>query len=130
MSTCNCGSEQTYELCCKPIHSDISNASTAEMLMRSRYTAFCMANGAYLLKSQAKKHAPSTSEIKEIVAWAKAVTWVKLEVMASTNGLETDTTGTVTFKATYFDADGMGIIEEKSLFEKENGHWVYVTGIE
>ncbi|PCI31372.1 MAG: Sec-C motif domain protein [Flavobacteriaceae bacterium] len=130
MTTCNCGSEQNYEACCKLVHIDIHNAKTAEMLMRSRYSAFCKADGDYLIKSQAKKHAPSSTEIKEIVSWAKSVTWVKLEVIASTHGQANDHTGTVTFKASYFDADGMGIIEEKSLFEKENGHWVYVTGIE
>lgn len=130
MTTCHCGHEQNYDICCGSIHHDIANALTAESLMRSRYSAFCKADGDFLSKSQAKKYAPSPSEIKDIVAWAKSVTWVKLEVLETTNGLENNKTGTVKFKATYFDADGMGIIEENSLFEKENGHWVYVTGIE
>ncbi|PCH75490.1 MAG: Sec-C motif domain protein [Flavobacteriaceae bacterium] len=130
MTTCHCGNDKTYTDCCEIIHKDITKASTAEMLMRSRYTAFHKADGDYLLLSQAKKHAPSPTEIKDIVSWAKSVTWVKLEVLETSNGLADDTTGTVKFKATYFDADGMGIIEENSLFERENGHWVYVTGIE
>jgi len=130
MNNCHCGNEKSYTTCCEIIHNDITKALTAEMLMRSRYSAFCKANGEYLVLSQAKKYAPNTSEIEDIVAWAKSVTWVKLEVIEITNGLENDRTGTVKFKASYFDADGMGIIEENSLFEKENGHWVYVTGIE
>jgi len=130
MTNCHCGNDKDYTACCEIIHNDITKAQTAEMLMRSRYSAFCNANGDYLVQSQAKKHAPNKTEIKGIVAWAKSVTWVKLEVLQTTNGQENDTTGIVTFKATYFDPDGMGMIEEKSLFEKENGHWVYVTGIE
>jgi len=130
MNNCHCGNEKSYTTCCEIIHNDISKAITAEMLMRSRYSAFCKADGEYLVKSQAKKHRPDASEAKEIVAWAKSVTWVKLEVLETIGGQQKDSTGTVKFKASYFDAGGMGIIEENSLFEKENGHWVYVTGIE
>jgi len=130
MNNCHCGNEKSFTTCCEIIHNDISKALTAEMLMRSRYSAFCKADGEYLVKSQAQKHRPNALEAKEIVAWAKSVTWVKLEVIETTDGQPKDSTGTVKFKASYFDAGGMGIIEENSLFEKENGHWVYVTGIE
>ncbi|MBL4747058.1 MAG: Sec-C motif domain protein [Flavobacteriaceae bacterium] len=129
MTTCNCGNEKSYTACCEIIHNDITKAQTAVQLMRSRYTAFCRADGAYLAKSQAEKFRPTVLETEETIQWAKSVTWVKLEILETSDGLEKDSRGTVTFKATYFDAGGMGIIEEKSLFEKENGHWVYVTGI-
>ena len=97
--------------------------------MRSRYSAFCLADGDYLNKSHHSTTRPnSKSERNEIVSWAKSVVWIKLEIISTTRGLENDNFGTVEFKAYYLENGVSGIIHEKSTFEKENGHWVYVTG--
>ncbi|WP_298316963.1 YchJ family metal-binding protein [uncultured Aquimarina sp.] len=125
MSKCYCGRSQTYDSCCGSIHNDIRQALTAEDLMRSRYTAFVLAKGDYLMKS----HHSSTRSIKEkesIVQWAKSVKWIKLEVLHTTKGLASDEKGTVTFKAFYFENGALEFIHENSSFVKENGHWVYL----
>lgn len=127
---CYCGSDKEYESCCGKIHKNILNAKTAEQLMRSRYSAFCLADGNYLHISHHSSTRPkSKSEKKEIVAWAKSVVWVRLEIIETSDGLENDDFGTVEFKAYYSDHGIPGIIHERSTFEKENGHWVYVDGI-
>jgi SEC-C motif-containing protein len=126
---CPCGSKKEYSLCCGIAHSNILNVKTAEQLMRSRYSAFCMANGEYLHKSHHSTTRPkSKSERKEIVTWAKSVIWIKLEIIATSAGLENDDFGTVEFKAFYIENGTPGVIHEKSNFEKENEHWVYVDG--
>lgn len=123
--TCPCGSSKKYSDCCAMAHKSISLVKTAEQLMRSRYTAFTMANGNYLMKS----HHTTTRPIKEqksIENWAKSVNWIRLEVLESTKGKGRNEKGTVTFNAYYFEDGKVQVIHEKSAFVKENGIWMYL----
>lgn len=122
---CYCGNLKDYVNCCEKIHKDLANAKTAEQLMRSRYSAFVLANGDFLMKSHYSKTRP-TSEKKAIVAWAKSVNWIKLEIIDTTMGLENDTNGTVTFNAYFYQHGKVDVIHEKSAFKKENKHWKYL----
>ncbi len=122
---CPCGSHICYSKCCGPIHKDIKQAITTEQLMRSRYTAYTMADGDYLMKSHYSKTRP-VQDMAEIVHWSKSVLWMRLIILNSTNGQAHDDTGTVEFKAFFMDQGEMDVIHENSKFIKENGHWVYV----
>ncbi|MCL4157034.1 UNVERIFIED_CONTAM: hypothetical protein GTU68_053260 [Idotea baltica] len=93
--------------------------------MRSRYSAFVLANGDYLMDSHHASTRP-TKEKKAIVKWAKSVEWIKLEVLETTKGKETDNEGIVTFKAYFYEKGKVDIIYEKSAFVKENGNWFYL----
>ena len=96
--------------------------------MRSRYTAFTLANVDYLLRSWSKNTVDTSAKAKkELKTWAQSVTWVKLEVIKASLGKENDTTGTVEFKAFFYENGQLQCIHENSFFEKENGHWVYVS---
>ena len=122
---CYCGSLKSYANCCEKVHKNITEAKTAEQLMRSRYSAFVLANGNYLMQS----HHSSTRPLKEkkaIVKWAKSVEWIKLEVIETTKGTANDTNGTVTFNAYFYENGKVDVIHEKSAFLKENNHWTYL----
>lgn len=128
MTKCYCGNLRSYNDCCGLIHKDSAQAITAEDLMRSRYSAFVMANGDYLMKS----HHSTTRSLKEkksIVKWAKSVQWVKLEILNTTKGMVSDNEGTVAFKAFYFENGSLQVIQENSRFIKENGYWLYVDAL-
>lgn len=117
-TNCPCGSLKKYNNCCALIHNNIFEAKTAEQLMRSRYTAFVIANGTFLQKSHASKTRPNTREQKDLLHWTKSVDWIKLEILKSTKD-------TVEFKA-FFQLNGkLDVIHEKSQFIIENGYWVY-----
>ena len=45
LNQCPCGLDKTYTDCCEIIHKDISKATTAEQLMRSRFVAFTKGMG-------------------------------------------------------------------------------------
>ncbi|MDO7172218.1 YchJ family protein [Mariniflexile sp. AS56] len=123
--TCYCGNTATYQNCCEVYHKNGGKTETAQQLMRSRYSAFVLANGDYLMNT----HHPKTRPIKEkkaIVAWAKSVEWIKLEVIETTKGLINDTEGTVTFNAFFYDNGKIDVIHEKSAFIKENNNWKYL----
>lgn len=122
---CYCGNNLSYTNCCKIAHNDITKVNSAEQLMRSRYSAFVIANGNYLMESHHSTTRP-TKDKKSIVRWAKSVQWIRLEVIGTTKGLINDNEGTVTFKAFYFENGRVQVIHENSLFKKEKGIWMYV----
>ena len=128
-SNCPCGRIKIYNDCCGAIHNNTMFAITAEDLMRSRYSAFVKANGAYLNKSHHASTRPSNKEGLEIESWAKRVSWVKLEVLNLTKGLMNDKIGTVEFKAYFIENGKIGVIHENSFFEKENDVWMYKSAL-
>ena len=125
---CPCGSNLPYLECCELVISSKREAATCEELMRSRYTAFTMANGDYLMGC----HHSDTRQVKEAVhikKWAGSVQWMGLVILNSQNGDVMDETGYVEFRALFMEEGEMQQIHEKSLFKRENGKWVYVSGI-
>jgi len=115
---CPCNSSKSYIDCCKKAHQNIHTVNTAEELMRSRYTAFVLADIEYLQKSHHTATRPSKREKKEILNWTKSVEWVRLEIINTTKN-------TVEFKAYFMECGKLEVIHENSFFCKENTHWVY-----
>ncbi|MEJ6791651.1 MAG: YchJ family metal-binding protein [Lacinutrix sp.] len=122
---CYCGNNKTFKACCEVFHLNNGKTETAQQLMRSRYSAFVLANGDYLMQTHHSSTRPIT-EKKAIVKWAKSVEWIKLEIIETTNGLEKNNEGTVTFNAYFYEEGNIEVIHEKSAFIKENGKWYYL----
>ncbi|NIJ46451.1 SEC-C motif-containing protein [Wenyingzhuangia heitensis] len=122
---CSCGSNKSYKVCCGVFHQDILKVQTPLELMKSRYTAYVLADIDYLLKS----HHSSTRPIKEadeILQWTRSITWLGLEIVAAPK--PTNKEGFVTFKAHFLENGIKNNITENSRFVKENEHWVYIVG--
>lgn len=96
--------------------------------MRSRYVAFTMANVDYLMRSHHSKTRP-VKERQRIKKWTQSVQWMGLVILNTQSGKATDDTGYVEFRAIYMEEGQMREIHEKSLFQRENLHWVYVSGV-
>ena len=122
---CPCNPSKKYSDCCKKAHQNIETVITAEQLMRSRYSAFVLANINYLHNSHHSTTRPTKKENKEILLWTKSVEWVKLEVLTTSKGSITDLEGTVEFNAFFMVNGKIDVIHENSSFCKENKHWVY-----
>jgi SEC-C motif-containing protein len=122
---CYCGNHTTYQGCCEIYHKNGGEAKTCEQLMRSRYSAFVLANGNYLMETHHPKTRP-TKEKNAIIKWAKSVEWIKLEVLETSKGMQNDTEGTVTFNAYFYENGKVDVIHEKSTFIKENNYWKYL----
>jgi SEC-C motif-containing protein len=119
MMQCPCNPNKKYSDCCQKAHQNINAVTSAEELMRSRYSAFVLANIEYLQKSHHSTTRPSKREKKEIEKWTKSVNWLKLEVLNTTRD-------TVEFKAFFMENGAINVIHENSKFCKENNHWVYL----
>ena len=122
MNNCPCGSGINYENCCGIFHSGKQHAHTAEQLMRSRYSAFALKNASYILQTEKLKVANSSFLLEEQL---RETTWIKLELLSTRGGLETDNSGEVQFRATYFNSGRMNQMTEHSLFKRINGKWMY-----
>ena len=125
---CYCCSGREFEDCCEPFIKGAKKPSTAEELMRSRYTAYAIAEVEYILRtthpSVRKFH-----DARRIEQWASQSRWQKLEIIATSQGAASDKQGTVEFKAYYLDADDQPQTHhEKSNFRKELGKWFFVDG--
>src|ERR1041385_6225975 len=53
---CPCCSKLRYQECCRPLHRAEAMAATPEALMRSRYAAFALGLGAYLVDTLSAAH--------------------------------------------------------------------------
>jgi SEC-C motif-containing protein len=123
-NNCPCGSLRDYNECCGAIISGQRDALTAQELMRSRYTAFTLANVDYLMRSHHSKSRP-IRERQQILTWAKSVKWMGLTIINTQQGEPADTTGYVEFKAVFMENGKVSHIHENSFFEREKGLWVY-----
>lgn len=120
---CPCGSLLAYAVCCGPLLAGERRAETAEALMRSRYTAFAVADEAYLLRTWHPRTRP------ERVGLEPAVRWTGLDVVRTDRGGPDDADGVVEFVATWVNRDGTsGRLHEVSSFARRAGRWVYVGG--
>lgn len=121
LGLCFCGSAISFQDCCKKYINGTQKAPTALALMKSRYSAYATHQVDYLLNTTHSSQRKYYSKA-DILNWATANEWQKLEIISSTEN-------TVEFKAYFLDENKQRQIHhEFSTFKKENGSWFYVDG--
>ncbi|HTO04909.1 MAG TPA: YchJ family protein [Opitutus sp.] len=123
MSDCPCGSGRSYETCCEPIIAG-APASTAEALMRSRYSAYVKHAfdhlGRSLSAEQRKDYAPDDAR-----RWAEKSEWLGLKILRTEAGGPDDQEGLVEFCARFRTEGQEHEHLEIARFSREAGQWVY-----
>ena len=79
--TCPCNPNNHYNTCCAIAHKNINDVTTAEELMRSRYSAFVKGDVKYLQRSHHSSNRPTHKEAKDLKHWTNSVNWIKLEIL-------------------------------------------------
>ena len=126
---CPCGLDgRGYGDCCGVLHASDGGpgspaAATAELLMRSRYSAFAVGDGGYLLRSWHSSTRPARLDLDP------AQQWLRLEVLGATEGGPFHVGGTVAFRAHWREQGQEGVVEENSRFVREGGAWVYLDAL-
>lgn len=123
MSTdaCPCGTGKAYLNCCGRFLTQGAYPQRADLLMRSRYTAYVRGDIPYLTKTWHPDTCPTLSE-----ADIHQTQWLRLEVIDHQSGLKK---ATVEFKAWYQTEDREQCLHERSLFKKVKNRWRYVDPI-
>ncbi|OKH14674.1 YchJ family protein [[Limnothrix rosea] IAM M-220] len=124
---CPCGSGDLLSQCCGVYLQGQLAAPTAEKLMRSRYTAYCLKNIDYLFNTEHPNRREPNSR-KLITATANNVKWIGLTVVSTAAGQAKNDTGVVEFVAVYQEGHQVAQLHERSQFIKENGKWFYTEG--
>lgn len=124
---CPCGSGATFDPCCEPIINGTRQSETAAELMRARYSAFATGAIDFIVTST---HSSTRDEIdlSFIREWSQTSTWHGLEII-ETKDVNEDK-ALVSFDAHYTKNGQEQHHREKSLFEREDGEWRFVTGDE
>nr|WP_315221606.1 YchJ family metal-binding protein [uncultured Flavobacterium sp.] len=118
---CFCDTGLLFENCCGLYLQNNQKAPTALALMRSRYSAYAIHNADYLLATTSISERKYYSKT-EILKWATANTWQKLEILSCTEN-------TVEFKAYFLDEKNIPQMHyEFSTFKFENDASFYLDG--
>ncbi len=126
---CPCRSGLRYQACCAPMHRGDAEAKTPEALMRSRYAAFSLGDGAYLLRTLAESHLdraiPEAELVRELSSAKVEQRYLGLSILHA--HVEEDR-GEVLFYARIFAHGRDRSFVELSSFVREEVGWRYRDG--
>ena len=124
-SPCPCGGGM-YGNCCGPLHRGDRRSSTAEQLMRSRYSAFVKEEVFFLMATHPEEGIPAGERRRILRIACRQVRWTGLRILATERGGLNDCEGIVQFEACHSD----GNLRETSLFQRRGNHlqgdWLYI----
>jgi len=120
--SCTCGSGIKYTECCGRYLDGHEIPSTAEALMRSRYTAYTLLREEYLMSSW---HASTRPVSLDLAAEAPSK-WLGLEIKRHQQ--QDAEHAIVEFIARYKVGGRAHRLHEVSRFVREDGRWFYVDG--
>ncbi len=112
---CPCGSP-SYDACCGRLHRGEEQAATPEELMRSRYSAYALDETDYVWRTWHPRTRPPQ------VTPDPTTRWTQLEVLDAT-------ADEVEFRAHFEGPDGVGVLHERSRFERRAGRLFYLDGL-
>ncbi len=127
MSACPCGSGNELSQCCEPYIEGTKKPSTAEALMRSRYTAFATGKVDYIEKTVLPEKR-GEYDAKATRDWSLNSKWNGFDIRRIEGGGEEDAKGTVEFVATYTMGKKTTNHHEIAEFKKKGDVWYFVDG--
>ncbi|MBL8491701.1 MAG: SEC-C domain-containing protein [Rhodocyclaceae bacterium] len=117
---CPCGSGRGYDQCCGQWHRG-RPAPDPESLMRSRYTAYALGLGPYILDTWHPSTRPGSLESET----QPRPQWIGLQVLSAHQAGEA---GSVEFVARFRVNGRAHKLHESSRFRREDGRWYYLDG--
>lgn len=118
---CPCSSGKLYSECCMPYHNG-KLAPSAVALMRSRYSAYALGKADYIIITT---HPQSPYFEKDRKKWKRAI----LEFCNTTQFLRLEILGIGEDWVHFLAHLSTTVLDEKSLFEKTDGKWLYVKAL-
>ncbi len=127
MELCPCGSQIAYKKCCEPCITGKKPATTAEQLMRSRYTAYTKVATDYIRDTTHPDHRGDYDH-EGTETWAREAEWLGLEIIEMIAGGVDDTCGTVEFVACFKEDGHERRHHEIGSFKKDADSWYFTEG--
>lgn len=111
-----------YEACCKPYHDSERAPASAEALMRSRFSAYALEIGPYIVATWHPSRRPPSVEFAPGLE-----EWISLKIIAAR---ENGDSATVEFVARSLSRGRSHEMHEVSRFVREDGRWLYLGAAE
>lgn len=124
---CPCTSNKSFDKCCEPFLKGAKLPVTPEQLMRSRFTAYSVADVRYLVNTTATGEREKI-DAEELGRYCRSVRCISLKVLKTEQGGPEDQAGTVLFHASLQINGKRMLHREHSRFIREEGRWMYVDG--
>jgi SEC-C motif-containing protein len=125
---CFCGSGKKYKKCCQTYHKG-AIPQNALLLMKSRYSAYCVGDAKYIIKTTHQNNTDFTTNttkwIEDIKSFTNNTIFNKLEIIKFIDG---ENIAYVEFKAYMNQNNKEVILNEKSKFQKVDKYWLYENG--
>lgn len=127
---CPCHSERPYATCCQPVHLGKARPSPTQ-LMRSRYAAYALSKVRFILKTERADPPLLPKELidrrRTLKQFCQNTQFLGLQILDEAT--LSNSQATVTFRATLLQDGQDASYTERSLFELQNGRWVYVSAL-
>lgn len=124
---CPCFSGERYAACCAPLHRGEREAGAPQPLMRSRYAAFALGLGEYLVRTLASAHPdlalPRAPLLHELSRVHERQRFLGLRILHDQGD------GEIMFYARVFEKGSDRSFVELSRFAREGEVWRYASGI-
>ena len=124
---CPCFSGERYTACCAPLHRGEREAPSPQPLMRSRYAAFALGLGDYLVRTLASDHPdrelPRAPLLRELSRAHERQRFMGLRILHDLGD------GELMFYARIFEKGADRSFVELSRFAREGDVWRYASGI-
>lgn len=125
-SPCPCTSGREYGQCCAPYIVGDQLPETAALLMRSRYTAYTLANIDYI-EHTTQPSMRAKYDFSNLKEWAESSEWLGLTIHTE-QASSAPNLARVCFTARYRQNDLIINHSEDSEFVFEEGRWYFVHG--
>lgn len=121
---CPCGSGDALAECCGRYHAGVA-APSAELLMRSRYSAYVLGLVDYLQATTLPAQ-QAALDVEGMRRWSMESTWLGLEMNESSVLGGKPEHALVTFTARWHDQSGEHAHQERSAFVQRDGRWYFI----
>lgn len=125
---CPCGSGKAYGDCCEPIIKGTQLATTAEELMRARYSAYEKHEIDFIINTCHHEDGLNEIDREATRSWSEESTWQGLKILRTEKGGPNDKEGVVEFQAVYTRKGLRDVHHETAVFKKIDGKWLYSSG--
>ncbi|MDH5230325.1 MAG: YchJ family metal-binding protein [Gammaproteobacteria bacterium] len=122
MQVCPCGSGKQLVDCCGQYLFQSMLPGKAEILMRSRYSAYVLGENDYLLQTWHTKTRPKD------IAIDRNIVWTGLQIIEANTSSDSAERAWVGFVASYEESGRSAKLAERSEFVFENHQWFYLKG--
>ncbi len=124
---CPCKSQKKYEDCCKLYHTHDAIPLKPTALMRSRYSAYALGLADYIIQTTHPQNPEKKKNFwdwrEDILYFSQQTEFIDLEILAQE---QHNNVAFVTFTAILKQQGKDVSFTEKSRFEREEGHWLYL----